>query len=80
MNMPIWPFLKRSDELPSDCKIFANSKLAVFEKVSIQKQSYTKIMREQERNVFSFADFAKIWAKFGKNFPFFNAFYQKGLL
>ena len=52
-------------------------KLAVFEKLNLQNQSYTKIMREQERNVISFTGFAKIWAEFGKNFPFYMHFAKK---
>ena len=55
-------------------------KLAVYEKVSLRNQSSAKIMLEQERNVFSFTGFAKILAKFRKNFPFLHSFYQKGLL
>ena len=55
-------------------------KLPVLEKLSLQNQSPTKIMREQERNVFSFTGFAKILAKFRKNFPFLHSFYKKGLL
>ena len=53
-------------------------KLAVFEKLSLQSQSSTKIILEQERNVFSFTGFAKILAKFGKNFPFYTHFTKKG--
>ena len=53
-------------------------KLPVLEKLSLQNQSPTKIMREQERNVFSFTGFAKILAKFRKNFPFYTHFTKKG--
>ena len=47
-------------------------KLAVFEKLSLRNQSYTRILREQERNVF----FLQVLLKYVQNLERISLFYM----